>query len=283
MYKYRIVKITDKEYPFLLKQINDPPAVLYVRGQLPDFNVSVSIVGSRKHTDYGRKVTKDLAEAAARTGAVVVSGLAYGIDSIAHQATLEAGGVTVAVLPCDISQVSPPAHERLAQEIVNGGGAVISEVPIGTKLFPSHFLVRNRIIAGLTPLTIVTEAACKSGALATARCAADYQRSVMAAPGSIFSPCSAGTNNLIVRGSGIILSTNDMLKELGIVSAAVKIRQLDRLTQLLLTAIPERGIALERLVELLQLDFVEISSKVILLEMNGLVTQVGEGIYRRLL
>lgn len=282
MYKHQIIKITDKNYPSLLREIKDPPERLFVRGILPDFTKAVSIVGARKYTEYGRNVTKDLAQAAAMAGIPVVSGLAYGIDAIAHEATLAAKGITVAVLPCDISGVYPTAHESLARRIVESGGAIISEMPIPTRPQKHHFLIRNRIIAGLTRMTIVVEAAARSGALATARCAFSYQRPVIAVPGSIYSLYSAGTNRLITQGAGIILSADDMLRELGVSRTEQIKHRYDEQTMQLLQAIPRRGITLERLAEVLSLDFVEISSKVILLEINGLVAQVGEGIYRRL-
>jgi DNA processing protein len=284
MYRYQTITSKDKEYPILLQQIGDKPGQLFIRGTLPNLSQAVSIVGSRKHTDYGRNVTKDLASAAARAGVPVVSGLAYGIDAIAHQAAIEAGGITVAVLPCDISTVYPKAHEQLARRIIESGGAVISEMPVPTEPHPFHFLVRNRIIAGMSQMTVVTEAAFRSGALATARCAASYHRTVMAVPGQMYSSYSAGTNKLIASGgAGIILSADDMLRELGITSVKTNAMRYDKETQRLLAAIPRSGISLQELANQLQLDIVAISSKVILLEINGLIAQVGDGMYRRLI
>lgn len=274
---------SDRDYPYVLNQVNDPPPALYIRGTLPDTTHALAVVGSRKHTAYGVAMTQDIVGQAVRAGAVIVSGLAYGIDAIAHRAALSHGGKTIAVLPCGIDRVYPEGHVQLVNDIIASGGAVVSEFPLGSIPFRHHFLVRNRIIAGLCKVTVVVEAAQRSGAISTATHALGYGRIVMAVPGNINSTYSVGTNALIDRGAGMVLSSDDVVRELAIPmrpdSTSTLLSLEDRR---LLDYIPKSGIRLEELVSLLQLDFATISSKVILLELKGLVRQAGEGIYRRL-
>ncbi|MBI4437926.1 DNA-protecting protein DprA [Candidatus Uhrbacteria bacterium] len=198
------VTLKDDIYPPLLKEIYDPPAVLFVRGALPDpARRHLAVVGSRKASDYGTRVTQDLVKPLAQAGVVVVSGLAYGIDAIAHDTALAADGTTLAVLGSGVDEQSiyPSANRALASRILSQGGALISEFPLGTLPLKSHFPFRNRIIAGLCHGTLVVEAALKSGSLITARCALESGREVYAVPGSIYSQTSEGPHNLIKLGA----------------------------------------------------------------------------------
>jgi len=213
------VPLGDARYPSLLQQIADPPAVLYIRGNVEALGhpLPIAVVGTRKVTRYGVAATELLAGGLARAGACVVSGLALGTDGIAHAAALAVRGVTVAVLAggVDAASVGPRAHMGLAERIIAGGGAIVSEHPTGSIPHPSEFLRRNRIVAGMSRGTIVVEAAAKSGALVTARAALDENRDVFAVPGPITSVMSAGTNALIARGGIPALSAAHVLAHYG--------------------------------------------------------------------
>jgi DNA processing protein len=182
----------------------------------------VAIVGTRKVTPYGRYVTEMIAGELARLGVVIVSGLAYGVDEIAHTAALEAGGLTAAVLPGPVSDIYPRGHEQLGRRIVEEGGALISEYPSGSQItYKSQFVERNRIVAGMSDVLIITEAAQKSGTLHTARFAREQGRTVFAVPGNITSISSAGANHLLSEGASVLTHINDVVHALGF-RAAVK-------------------------------------------------------------
>lgn len=211
----RAITLLDDEYPALLKTLYDPPAVLFVRGTLPDASRKfLAVVGSRKPTTYGMDATCTLIEPLAREGAVIVSGLAYGIDACAHQICLDANGITVAVLGSGVDQESiyPSRNRTLASQILAHGGALISEFPLGTSPLKHHFPIRNRIIAGLCQATIVIEATLKSGSLITARAALEAGRDVYAVPGPIHSPLSEGPNNLIKMGAAPLTHPSDIFE-----------------------------------------------------------------------
>lgn len=175
----------------------------------------VAIVGSRKVSAYGKAVTARFAGELARQGIVIVSGLAYGVDAIAHRAAVEAGGLTIAVLPGSVEDVYPAAHRNLGTDIVRGGGALLSEYPKGTRTYPLNFIERNRIVSGMSHALLITEAADKSGTMHTARFALEQGKAVLAVPGNITSPTSAGTNNLIKTGAITATDPKDVLDALG--------------------------------------------------------------------
>ncbi|HUG53078.1 MAG TPA: DNA-processing protein DprA [Vicinamibacteria bacterium] len=212
----RIVGWDDGEYPALLRRIFDPPPVLYVRGSLhPDEGErSVAVVGARAATPVGRALARAMARDLASWGATVVSGLARGIDTAAHQGALDAGGRTVAVLGCGIDRMYPRENAALADTLV-GSGALVSEFPLGTPPLPPHFPRRNRIIAGWSRAVVVVEAAGRSGALNTARTAVDEGRDVMAVPGHPSQPASEGTNHLLREGAALVRHARDVAEELG--------------------------------------------------------------------
>lgn len=212
-----------EDFPEVLLHIPDPPARLYVQSAGWQGLLGrpwVAIVGSRKATGYGRAVTAQLAQELARAGLVVVSGLALGIDGIAHRAALEAGGLTVAVLGGGLDHIHPRAHQPLAAQIVRSGGALISEYPVGSPVYPQNFIARNRLVSGLSRGVIITEAAHKSGTLHTARFALEQGRDVFAVPGQITSGSSAGTNTLIKSGAQLITGSEDVLQSFGLGTAA---------------------------------------------------------------
>ena len=199
-------------YPRLLHTAHDPPAVLYVRGDLTD-RPRVAIVGSRACTRYGREVAVDLAAALARRGVSVVSGMARGIDAAAHEGALSVGGHTVAVLPGGLHPVYPARHRDLAARIA-AQGALVAELEAGTSVAPWHFPQRNRIIAGMSAVTVVVEAAAKSGARITADLALSYNRDVLVVPGPITSRTSVGCHALMSQGAYPCTGVDDVLAHL---------------------------------------------------------------------
>ena len=204
----RIISFWDAGYPEDLKSIHDPPALLYVRGTLPPAD-SLAVVGSRRASRSGIELTSRICLEVAETGVVIVSGLARGIDSAAHRAALEAGGLTIAVLGCGIDRIYPPEHDRLFNQIVESG-AVISEYPPGTPPLPGHFPGRNRIISGLSKGVLIVEAAHKSGSLITADFALEQGREVFAIPGAVTASNSDGVNRLLKDGAHLVTETRDI-------------------------------------------------------------------------
>ena len=210
----------DPAYPQRLQETDDAPPVLYLRGTLPAVNgPSIAVVGTRRPTDYGCRVTDDLCSSLAAHGVVVVSGLALGIDSRAHKATVDAGGVTVAVLGNGLDTVYPRENLRLAQRIVAEGGAIVSEFPLGVRPEASNFPRRNRIISGMTLGTLVTEAGETSGTRWTVYHALEQNREIFCVPGSVYSESSRLTNRLIREGAKLVCSVNDILVEIGLESS----------------------------------------------------------------
>jgi len=205
----------DANYPESLRSIFDPPPGLFVRGRLKEKAAAVALVGSRKATVYGRKVAEQLGRDLAKSGVIVVSGMARGIDTAAHRGAVQVGGYTVAVLGCGVDVVYPPENGKLMEQIISTG-AVISEFPPGAAPEPWHFPVRNRIISGLSRCVVVVEAAERSGALITADLALEQGREVTAVPGNISSRMSKGANGLIKQGAKLVESAADILEEIGI-------------------------------------------------------------------
>ena len=210
------VTINDPSYPSLLKEIYDPPACFYMLGDMPgDALPTVSVIGSRRCSEYGLTVSRKLSRDLARYGVVTVSGMAKGIDSSAHRGALDSGGKTVAVLGCGVDICYPSENKILRGQIIKNG-CVISEYPPGTKPIPYNFPMRNRIISGLSLATVVVEAAEKSGTLITAGQALEQGREVFAVPGNITSKLSRGTNGLLKQGAALIESAEDILNLLGV-------------------------------------------------------------------
>ena len=216
--KINKILLNGNALPEVLRQIPDPPQELYILGDLSALlqKPRLTVVGSRKVSPYGRAVTADLVRAVAGRGVVIVSGLALGVDSISHMAALEAGGLTIAVLPCGLDNPYPASHRRLAKQILERGGALVSEYPEGTPPLQHHFIARNRIASALGDGVLITEAAKRSGTLHTAAFALDQGRTVMAIPGNITSDLSVGTNNLIKAGATPVTSPEDILEALGL-------------------------------------------------------------------
>jgi DNA processing protein len=210
---YRIIAMTDPEYPWLLRQIPDPPSLLYVKGRLDESPMKVAVVGSRNATNYGLNTTKALSASLASRDVTIVSGMARGIDTAAHQGALLAGGKTIAVLGSGLEQIYPAENRSLFAKI-SEQGAVVSEFPLHAKPEAHNFPIRNRIISGMSQGTVVVEATRSSGSLITARLAAEQNREVFAVPGSIQSFKSAGTHTLIKQGAKLVEHAQDVIEEL---------------------------------------------------------------------
>ncbi len=276
----RVMTWEDEDYPRLLREIDQPPPVIYVRGELlPEDELAVAIVGTRRITAYGRQVTEELSACMAQNRVTVVSGLARGTDAVAHQAALRAGGRTIAVLGSGVDRIYPPEHRLLAEEI-SQSGAVISDYPPGTAPDSSNFPPRNRIISGLSLATIIIEAGDTSGALITAAFAADQGRDVLAVPGNISSPNSKGTNRLIQNGAKPVLSPEDVLETLNIQQVntqriARKILPADETESKILEVMGLNTLSVDEISFLAGLPIEKVSATLAMLELKGLVRNAG--------
>lgn len=270
-------------FPDKLRTIPQPPRQLYYLGELGPIEELkvVSIVGSRGVTPYGRQVTIKFATELAKRGIAIVSGLALGVDAIAHQAALDAGGYTLAVLPSPVQAVYPASNRQLAKRILDQGGALISEYGEDdrSEAFKARFIERNRLVAGLADVLLITEASEKSGTMHTANFALEQGRTVMAVPGNITSPTSSGTNNLIKAGALPVTEVEDILSALGLDG---KTTQLE-----ILAANPEEQVVLELLkrgitdsallLEQSQLAPTIFNQTLTMLEITGKIRPLGAG------
>jgi len=276
----KILTWEDEVYPQRLKEIDQPPPVLYIRGEyLPDDLFAVAIVGTRRVTPYGRQITEELSSFLAANNMTVISGLARGVDAVAHQTTLKAGGRTIAVLGSGVDKIYPPEHRALADQIVERG-AIVSDYAPGTPPEASNFPPRNRIISGLSLAIIVVEAGETSGALITAEFAAEQGREVFAVPGSIFAPQSKGTNKLIQNGALPLLSVNDLMQALDLTrvgerKAARKIMPADTIEAKLLTILLDEPLHVDEIRNQAELPIEKVSAALVLMELKGMVRQVG--------
>lgn len=210
--KINPINPSTNDFTSVLTNINEPPKELFLAGNLPSGRPAcVAIVGTRRPSQYGREVSHRLAYDLAKSGICVISGLALGVDTIAHKAALEAGGLTVAVLANGLHKIYPASHEAIAIDIIKSGGGVISEYPVGVEAKKYHFLARNRLISGLADAVIVTEATERSGTLSTVNHALDQNRDVFAVPGPITSLLSIGPNRLLQQGAYAVTSAKDVL------------------------------------------------------------------------
>ncbi len=276
----RVLTWEDGGYPQLLREAPAPPPLLYVRGRLePDDAWAVAVVGTRRASVYGREVTRRLSTGLARSGITVVSGLARGIDGVAHRAALEAGGRTIAVLGCGVDRVYPPEHRELARQI-SAHGALVSEYPLGTPPEAGNFPPRNRVISGLSLGVLIAEAGRSSGALITADYAAEQGRDVFAVPGSILSAGSVGTNRLIQDGAKLVLESADILRELNLTMATEQAQARHLLPAseaeaALLAHLGPEPVHVDDLRRMAGLPIAEVTSTLALMELKGFVRQVG--------
>lgn len=271
----------DAEYPELLREISDLPSVLFVRGQLlPEDAASVAVVGTRRASAYGREAARHLVMGLARSGVTVVSGLARGIDTVAHRTALEAGGRTIAVMACGLDMVYPSENAGLARDILKNG-ALISEYPTGIKPESSHFPRRNRIMAGMSLGVLVVEAAEDSGANVTARMAMEENREVFAVPGSIFTPGSKGTHRWIQDGAKLITKAEDVLEELNlaVLGQQIELRPStgsgNAVEQVLLKQLSQEPTHIDVIGRMSGLPIAEVSGALAMMELKGLVRQTG--------
>lgn len=277
-----ILTIEDAEYPVLLKEIHQPPFILYKQGDFkPQDEFALAIVGSRKLTTYGQQAAIKLARELAQAGLTIVSGLAQGIDTLAHRQALDTGGRTLAVIGSGIDQRSifPPGNRRLAQEVA-ALGCLISEYPPGGLALPHHFPARNRIISGLSLGVLVVEASQKSGALITARHALEQNREVFAVPGPITSSNSLGPNNLIKLGAKAVTCAQDILDELNLQSLKQNIQAREILPDtkeeaLVLEALVDEPVHVDKIIELTKLDTATINSVLSMMEIKGKIKNLG--------
>ena len=280
--------VDDPAYPRRLREIPDPPPLLYLKGELQDRDEwSVSIVGTRRPTAYGKQVTRTLASELSAQGLTIVSGLARGVDGIAHETALEQGGRTIAVVASGLDIVYPPNHKPLVERILDSGGAILSEYPLGTRPGARFFPRRNRIIAGVSLGTLVTEAGEKSGTWHTVTAALDQNREVFAVPGPITSAQSTAANHVIQRGLGkLVMTAQDILEELNIGPIdrqAELVEQLpeDPVESLLLQHIGAEPIHVDELSRLIGQPVHETAAAMATLELKGLIHQVGSMTYAR--
>lgn len=276
----RVLTYHDEDYPARLEEIPDYPPVIFVKGTLvAGDEIGIAVVGSRIPTTYGKQVTRELAGDIAASGVTVISGLARGIDTVAHQSALKAGGRTIAVCATGLDRVYPASNYNLAQQIARQG-ALISEYPPGTRPRPEYFPRRNRIMSGMSLGVVVTEARAESGALITAKLALDYNRDVFAVPGSIYSPNSRGTNSLIGEGAKPVSSAGDILAEINLLSMLEKNKELlikpentaEKLIVETLAAEPQH---IDEIVRSTGLPIAGVSSTLTLMELKGWIKQVG--------
>lgn len=270
----------NQDYPRRLLEIEQPPPVLYVRGKLVDDDQwAVSIVGTRRYTKYGRQVTEQLAGDFCRNGITIVSGLARGIDGIAHNTAIANGGRTIAVLGSGVDRIYPPEHRGLAEKVI-ANGAIISDYPPGTAPEAGNFPPRNRIISGLSQAVVVVEAGTKSGALITAAFAAEQGREIFAVPGSIYAPQSKGTNLLIREGAIILTDAQSVLEILNFAQVshhrnARVILPGDETEALLYKILGREPLHVDEIGARSNLPIEKVSSTLTLMELKGLVRQVG--------
>lgn len=286
--KIDFVVKADKNYPENLKDLDNAPSVLYIRGKLISSDANaVAVVGSRKMTSYGREVTEKFSSDLANFGITIISGLARGIDTAAHKGALSAGGRTIAVLGCGLDSVYPPENLGLAKEIIQKGGALVSEYPLGYPALPTNFANRNRIVSGLSKAVLVVEGAEKSGTLLTASSAAEQGRTVFAVPGQITSPLSAAPLFLLKNGAKIATEPPDILEELDI-QVKVDREKIEKVMPStkdeaeLLEILANEPLHLDELARISSLDTPSVSARLTIMELKGLVKNLGGGVYRRI-
>jgi len=273
-----ILEITPPE---ILRQTSVYPEKLFAIGNIDLLKEKhlVAIVGSRRATDYGLRNAYKIAKVLAQSDVVIVSGLALGIDAAAHRGALDAPGKTIAVLGSAIDKFEPRTNEQLANKIVNNGGLILSEYPKGSTTFPTNFVLRNRIIAGLSSATIVIEAQEKSGALITANLAAEYNRQVYALPGDVDRLCSKGTNKLISQGATCLSDVSILLEDLGLEKEKQIRLPLNDLEKEIVVLLDTKPISFDRIVKDLGVKPAELLAILFTLELKGIIIKDEKGDY----
>ena len=277
------VSLCEPDYSPLLKEISDPPHTIFYRGTLPDPNKpALAVVGTRKMSEYGKRACEEIVSGITRQGIVVISGMALGIDGIAHQAALDAGGKTTAVLGCGIDKqtVYPAAHKLLSEQILQTGGCVLAEYPPGFLPTQYSFPARNRIVAGLSLGTLVIEAPEESGALITARLALEYNREVFAVPHSIYAANGIGPNNLIRMGAKPVSRAEDIIEALNLKSLTQiadhkKITPSSPAEEKVINVLISGPAYIDRIIKESGMDSQSANSTLLLMEMKGKVRNLG--------
>lgn len=275
-----LLSLEDQDYPPLLRQIFDPPFLLYTRGSVQNWTYPLAVVGSRKSSPYGQRVIADLVEPLAQAGLAIISGLAFGIDSLAHEAALKTGGLTIAVLGNGLNQIYPTSHQQLAQDIVSSGGTLISEYPPNAVPMKYCFPQRNRIIAGLSLGVLIVEGSLLSGSLITAQRALESNREIFAVPGDIYRDTSSGTNSLIQRGAKLVTRPSDILETFNLQSAlenTVKTnwQPSNPTEKIIIKHLNSEPLHIDKLAELSKLDISALNSALSLLEITGHIRHLG--------
>lgn len=282
--------LEDEDYPKLLKEVKNPPFVLYVRGNPSTLSVrsgsSIAVVGARKTTEYGREVTKLLTTELVLSGFTIVSGLALGVDAISHLTALENGGRTIAVLGCGVDCCYPKENQSIYNSIVQNGCVIVSEFPFGMKPAQWTFPARNRIIAGLSQAVLVTEGAEDSGSLITAKLALSFGRRVFAVPGPITSSMSKGPYKLIAKGAKLVTSADDIFKELKVQSAKFKVTvqssKFENATEKelkILKLLEKEPLHFDEIVRRTKFNSSKLSGILSLLEIKGLIKSLNGGVF----
>lgn len=303
----KIILLEDKDYPNLLKKIEDSPRALYVRNgekgiksrkstnlrqetraSIKDWSeIAVAVVGTRKPTAYGKEVTERLVTGLVDNGVTIISGLALGIDAIAHRAALAAGGKTVGVLGCGVDNIYPPANRQLGEKMLSSGqGIIVSEYPLGYPAFPTNFPTRNRIVSGLSLGVLVIEGAQKSGTLLTASAAAAQGREVFAVPGPITSPVSKAPHFLLKNGAKLVEKVEDILEELNLESRIKNYESRRVLPETkeekkIMEILAQEGLDIDTLVRISKLDTGKVLGTLTSMELKGMVKNIG-GVYTKI-
>ena len=284
MQKINSISPLDNEYTRVLQCVSDVPSTIYYRGTLPATRrPTVAIIGTRKPTSYGREVTHRLAYDLAKRGVVIVSGLALGVDAIAHQAALEAGGTTIAVQANGLHRMYPNTNRELAEKLIDNGGALISEYESGIEPMQHRFLERNRLVSGLSDAVIITEAASRSGTLNTAAHALTQGKELFIVPGNITSPLSAGCNGLLRQGAAPIMCAQDVLDIL-MPSATGETAALplgsNETEQAIIDALSDGLRDGDEILQRTKTAPAEFNTALTMLEINGVITPLGANQWR---
>jgi len=283
-----IVTIDAPNYPNLLKEIYDPPAALFLKGVLGSDNFPLAVVGSRRLSGYGQMAIDTIVNDLCLAGAAIVSGLALGADAASHATALKCGGRTIAVLGSGINRnnIYPPYNRKLAEQIIDNNGAIISEFPPGALPLKQHFPIRNRIISGMTRGTLIIEATEDSGSLITAKSALDQNREVFAIPGSIFSSLSAGTNNLLKIGARVVTEAADILDVFNIESPKINLENISEQSanpkeKAILECLKEEPTQIDLIAKITGLPTSEILAALTIMEMRGAIKNLGGMVYAK--
>ncbi|MFH0979524.1 MAG: DNA-processing protein DprA [Candidatus Roizmanbacteria bacterium] len=281
-----VLPVDNDDYPESVKNISDPPICIYIKGSIPNFSpfLLFAIVGTRNPTSYGIQVTKKFAHELTKAGFIIISGMAYGIDTIAHQSCLEAGGKTIAVLGCGVDIVYPATNKNLYEKIIRSGGAVISEFPPGQFVLKGLFVARNRIISALSRGVMIVEGTKDSGSLITARYAAEQGKDVFAPPSPITSDMSVAPNLLLKQGAKLVTTVEDIYEEFNMKTTPKKkeniLEKLNKEEREIFVLLNEKPILIDNLVLRLEKPINQVLNTLSVLEINGVIEKNNENYYQ---